>query len=202
MPAQTTHTKRQTTHHNGWTPERRARQALAIRRWRPWSRSTGPRTAAGKAIVRYNARKHGMRSFAWRDLMDALKMQREFVRSVNLALLILRLQDKKKNLTDKLMDCRDKVQFQSLTDKLIALEARYAKLLPSPRPTPTPSSLKTRLPRLSGTYAAKTTLPAQIPGQARDDEDENGPPASLQRVLRPARSPLTIPLRLNKDRPS
>lgn len=34
---------------NGWTPERRARQAEAIRRWQPWARSTGPRTAEGKA---------------------------------------------------------------------------------------------------------------------------------------------------------
>ena len=25
---------------NGWTPERRARQARAIRRWRPWEHST------------------------------------------------------------------------------------------------------------------------------------------------------------------
>ena len=26
---------------NGWTPERRARQADAIKRWRPWERSKG-----------------------------------------------------------------------------------------------------------------------------------------------------------------
>ena len=29
---------------HGWTPERRARQADAIRRWRPWERATGPRS--------------------------------------------------------------------------------------------------------------------------------------------------------------
>ena len=34
---------------NGWTPERRARQAALIRTWKPWERSTGPRTAHGKA---------------------------------------------------------------------------------------------------------------------------------------------------------
>lgn len=33
---------------DGWTPERRARQAELIRTWRPWEKSTGPRTAAGK----------------------------------------------------------------------------------------------------------------------------------------------------------
>ena len=34
---------------NGWTPERRAQQAAAIRRWRPWEQSTGPKSAEGKA---------------------------------------------------------------------------------------------------------------------------------------------------------
>jgi hypothetical protein len=34
---------------NGWTPERRKRQAQMIRRWRPWERSTGPRTPEGHA---------------------------------------------------------------------------------------------------------------------------------------------------------
>ena len=34
---------------NGWTPERRARQAELIRQWRPWEKSTGPKTEAGKA---------------------------------------------------------------------------------------------------------------------------------------------------------
>ena len=40
---------------NGWTPERRARQALAIRTWKPWERSTGPVTDAGKASSSQNA---------------------------------------------------------------------------------------------------------------------------------------------------
>ncbi len=34
---------------NGWTPERRARQAEMIRQWRPWEKSTGPRTRERKA---------------------------------------------------------------------------------------------------------------------------------------------------------
>ena len=29
---------------NGWTPERRERQAALIRSWKPWEHSTGPRT--------------------------------------------------------------------------------------------------------------------------------------------------------------
>ncbi len=46
---------------NGWTEERRRAQAEAIRAWRPWERSTGPRTAEGKARVRLNAWKGGAR---------------------------------------------------------------------------------------------------------------------------------------------
>lgn len=39
---------------NGWTPERRARQAALIRSWKPWERSTGPRTESGKAAASMN----------------------------------------------------------------------------------------------------------------------------------------------------
>lgn len=46
---------------NGWTPARRARQAQAIRRWKPWERSTGPTTPGGKARVARNAYKGGHR---------------------------------------------------------------------------------------------------------------------------------------------
>jgi hypothetical protein len=44
-----------------WTPERRAKQAEAIRGWRPWTRSTGPKTPAGKAISARNASKRDIR---------------------------------------------------------------------------------------------------------------------------------------------
>ena len=47
---------------NGWTRSRRARQAKAIHRWKPWLHSTGPKTPAGKAVVRMNSTKHGCRS--------------------------------------------------------------------------------------------------------------------------------------------
>lgn len=38
-----------------WTPERRAKQAEAIRRWKPWNKSTGPRSPEGKARSSRNA---------------------------------------------------------------------------------------------------------------------------------------------------
>ena len=44
---------------NGWTPERRAKQAELIRGWRPWESSTGPRTAQGKARSRMNRYRGG-----------------------------------------------------------------------------------------------------------------------------------------------
>jgi hypothetical protein len=56
---------------NPWTPERRARQAEAIRRWRPWDKSTGPRTVDGKAIVSRNAFKGGMRPLLRQHIREA-----------------------------------------------------------------------------------------------------------------------------------
>ena len=46
---------------NGWTPERRARQAELIRTWKPWEQSTGPRTPDGRLAVSRNAWKGGHR---------------------------------------------------------------------------------------------------------------------------------------------
>jgi hypothetical protein len=43
------------------TAEHRRRQSERIRVWRPWERSTGPRTAEGKAASSHNAWKGGNR---------------------------------------------------------------------------------------------------------------------------------------------
>ena len=70
---------------NGWTQERRARQAQAIRRWRPWDHSTGPRTDEGKACSARNAHKGGHwrrdREFL-KSLMQVLREQREALERV------------------------------------------------------------------------------------------------------------------------
>ena len=44
------------------TPEHRARQSQAIRKWQPWEKSTGPKSAAGKVKAARNAIKYGGRS--------------------------------------------------------------------------------------------------------------------------------------------
>ena len=67
---------------NGWTPERKARQAELIRLWKPWKHSTGPKTPRGKAVASRNADKGGRRPFLERvrrmlreqaDALESLK---------------------------------------------------------------------------------------------------------------------------------
>jgi hypothetical protein len=52
---------------NGWTPERKAKQRKAIYAWRPWEKSTGPKTPGGKVAAARNAWKHGHRSRAFAE---------------------------------------------------------------------------------------------------------------------------------------
>lgn len=54
------------SYENGGLPEQRERQAEAIRGWKPWEQSTGPRTAEGKARTKTNAYKGGH----WRKLRE------------------------------------------------------------------------------------------------------------------------------------
>ena len=61
---------------NGWTPERRARQAALIKTWKPWQRATGPVTEEGKARVSRNAYKGA----EWRTLRDAIKEMNALLR--------------------------------------------------------------------------------------------------------------------------
>jgi hypothetical protein len=63
---------------NGWTPERRARQAELFRQWRPWEKSTGPKTEAGKTVSQ-NAYKGG----TWRMLPDLSRLLREQRRAIS-----------------------------------------------------------------------------------------------------------------------
>jgi hypothetical protein len=65
----------------GWPPSRRKAQAERIRAQKPWLRSTGPRTIAGKQRMRLNALKHNMRSAAMLRLRRALQEQRLWIKS-------------------------------------------------------------------------------------------------------------------------
>ena len=69
---------------NGWTEERRRRQSLAIRRWQPWERSTGPRTADGKTRSSRNAYRGGTRP-QFRALVKALNEAMREVSSITTA---------------------------------------------------------------------------------------------------------------------
>ena len=60
------------------TVEHRQLRAALIRRWRPWEKSTGPRTADGKARSASNAWKGGLRQ-ELRDVRAALKEQSRYL---------------------------------------------------------------------------------------------------------------------------
>lgn len=57
-----------------WTPERRQKQSELIRTWRPWERSTGPKTPEGKAVASRNPWKGGHRS-KLRAIIELVRME-------------------------------------------------------------------------------------------------------------------------------
>ena len=66
----------------GWTPERRKRQSEAIRRWKPWNQSTGPKSQEGKAAVASNAWTGGERPRlrqAIKELNEVMRKQRDWL---------------------------------------------------------------------------------------------------------------------------
>lgn len=69
---------------SGWSDERRARHAAAIRRWAPWTKSTGPKTAAGKARAARNALKTAtVAATAGRAMKNALRGQARYLTEIN-----------------------------------------------------------------------------------------------------------------------
>lgn len=69
---------------NGWSLERRKRQAELIQRWRPWEKPTGPKTEAGKQRVSQNAFKSGEHCADIRRIRKALAEQTSFERRLRL----------------------------------------------------------------------------------------------------------------------
>jgi hypothetical protein len=69
-----------------WTPEQRLRQGEAIRRWKPWRLSTGPRTAEGKIRSSRNAlaRNHlATIKSLMTEISSLLKIQRTSTRKLH-----------------------------------------------------------------------------------------------------------------------
>lgn len=67
---------------SSWTIERRLKQREAIQRWKPWTRSTGPKTEKGKFKSSKNALKTGDSSFIRlfiKELNKIFKKQKEMI---------------------------------------------------------------------------------------------------------------------------
>lgn len=64
---------------NGWTPEHRAAQAKRIRQWRPWEKSTGPKTIDGKRASAMRGFKGGVRQ----ELRALARALRERARKID-----------------------------------------------------------------------------------------------------------------------
>ena len=60
---------------NGWTPERRQQQRDAIQRWKPWERSTGPKTDDGKRRSAKNSTVTGIHSAENRAIVREIREQ-------------------------------------------------------------------------------------------------------------------------------
>ena len=70
---------------NGWTAERRARQAALIQTWKPWEQSTGPRTQGGKLRSSQNACEHNAYAL---EIKQAAKRLRDLARECKAALAL------------------------------------------------------------------------------------------------------------------
>lgn len=66
----------------GWNDARRRKQAENIRKTRPWEKTTGPKSAEGKAAVSQNALKTGMHTGDMRELRRLLAAHRRFLDAV------------------------------------------------------------------------------------------------------------------------
>lgn len=65
-----------------WTPEQRQKQREAIRRWKPWQQSSGPKSPKGKVVAAGNAWTGGewkKLRLGIKELNEAMRKQRDWL---------------------------------------------------------------------------------------------------------------------------
>jgi hypothetical protein len=75
-----------------WTKEARRKQAEIQRVRQSWRRSTGPRTAAGKARSSRNAVKHGLYTGKYLEFHRVLRLHNRFLRQVKKGIRMVKQQ--------------------------------------------------------------------------------------------------------------
>ncbi len=66
-----------------WTEEDRKKQSEMMRKNKPWTKSTGPKTQKGKDKAAQNAYKHGMRSRDYDEICRLLRAQKRVLETLN-----------------------------------------------------------------------------------------------------------------------
>ncbi len=97
---------------NGWTEERRRKQAAAIKKWQPWKNSTGPKSDKGKARSSLNALKTGGRSVVYREYAKALVLNRLFLKQIMYAQIMDR---ERMRATKELLDKSNKNRYITIS---------------------------------------------------------------------------------------
>ena len=65
-----------------WTPEQRKRQSELIQRWKPWEKSTGPKSKDGKRTSAMRGLKTGEHTAEMRELRKMLAKNNQLLRSL------------------------------------------------------------------------------------------------------------------------
>lgn len=172
---------------SGWSPERRAKHAIAIRIWAPWTKSTGPKTPAGKARVSRNAVKPLKHLDPDRIVQKALRQQARYIAEIN------RFSDLKKNplknklLKDHIRNRRKALEKQgkkAMDDLLAALVGhKVVGILANLRITGKNFPVTLRTPALYKGPMTAITLTDSLVKRIRHLQAEGNDPALKLRII-------------------